>query len=70
MIERCLVELPDTACFLLVLYAYLRHADLIGGGKNTTVAAAPLSWDTCKRVPPAHSLSPRLVMLIGLHNAC
>lgn len=34
MIERCLVELPDTACFLLVLYAYLRHADLIGGGEK------------------------------------
>ena len=29
--------------------------------RPTTVAAAPQSWDTCKRVPPAHSLAPRLL---------
>ena len=42
---------------VMVLYAYLRHTFYGGVLKPTTVAVAPLSWDTWKRVPPAHCRS-------------
>ena len=39
---------------VLALYAYLWHADLIGGLIPTTGAVAPLSWVIWRRVPSAH----------------
>ena len=43
-----------SAASAMALYAYLRHAFYGGVLNPTTVAAAPQSWGTCKRVPSAH----------------